>query len=382
LNGIASIARRTQEVMSEELPLVSIVTPSYNQAQFLEETILSVLNQDYPNLEYIIIDGGSVDGSLDIIRKYEHRLAYWVSEPDEGQSDAINKGWRRARGEILAWLNSDDTYVPGAIRTVAQYLVTHPEVDMVYGHLNTINDGGRVIWTTEPSTTFDLDGLIYSTFFVPQPTVFFRKHVVHKVGMLDTSLYYCMDCDLWHRIGINFTVRGIASLVANFRTHLASKTHDVPLEFVIERYRVARRYGGPGNAAPAAEMLAYRWAQSLTYDFAENHREWIEQDWASVPPEISSLLQPSKRRITSKAYLKAALALLVADRLGPAATCFVNAVKQDPLVVLRDGGIPLSVLRASRRFLGDRRRGSTGAEGLSSGQETHTRPPLGPAGGL
>lgn len=346
---------------------MSIVTPSYNQAQFLEETILSVLSQDYPNLEYIIIDGGSADGSVDIIRKYEDRLAYWVSEADEGQSDAINKGWRRASGEILAWLNSDDTYVPGAVRAVVQYFKSHPQVDMVYGYLNWIDESGEVTWTTEPSTTFDLNRLIYSTFFVPQPTVFFRKHVVDKIGMLDTSLHYCMDCDLWHRIGMNFTVRGIPALMANFRTHSASKTHAVSLEFVMDRYRVAQRYGGPGNAAPAAEMLVYRWAQFLTHDFGRDHRDMIESDWANLPDELSAVFQSSKGHITSKAYLKAALALGVADRFSAAATCFWNAVRQDPFVVVRDGGIPLSVLRASRRLLRACRRRFTGAARVSSG---------------
>jgi glycosyltransferase involved in cell wall biosynthesis len=360
--------------MTDQLPLVSVVTPSYNQAQFLEETILSVLSQDYPNLEYIIIDGGSTDGSAEIIRKYENRLAYWVSEPDEGQADAINKGWRRAQGEILAWLNADDTYVPGAVPTVVQHFGNHPGVDMVYGYVNMIDERGRVTWTTEPSTDFDVNGLIYSHFFIPQPTVFFRKHVLDKVGMLDTSLYYSMDCDLWHRIGLNFTVQGIPALIANFRTHLTSKTHDVPLDSVMERYRVAKRYGGPGNAAPAAEMLAYRWARFLTDDFANDHRERIEGDWADLPAELSAVLHSQLRSITSKAYLKAALAHGASGRLSSAGLCFWNAVQEDPPVLVRDGGIFLSMLRASRRLLRACRRRFTGAGRVSSGSGTATNP--------
>src|SRR5215510_10504684 len=145
-----------------DLPLVSIVTPSFNQARYIEATIQSVLSQDYPNMEYLIVDGGSTDGTVEIIKKYSlesggsppvsqklasgyYKIDWWVSQPDKGQTDAINKGFAQARGQILAWLNSDDTYEPGAISTAVKYLVDHPKVGMVYGDCNFINEDGRVI---------------------------------------------------------------------------------------------------------------------------------------------------------------------------------------------------------------------------------------------
>ena len=126
-------------------PLVSIITPSFNQARYLESTIHSVLDQDYPNIEYIIVDGGSTDGSAEIIHGFSDRLAWWVSEKDHGQTDAINKGFARAKGEILAWLNSDDTYQPHAIAEAVGLLRDRPEVGLVYGDANFIDENGRVI---------------------------------------------------------------------------------------------------------------------------------------------------------------------------------------------------------------------------------------------
>src|SRR3989337_3125219 len=153
-------------------PLVSIVTPSYNQGSFLEETIRSVLGQDYPHLEYIIVDGGSSDGSGEIIQRYSDRLAWWISEPDQGQTDAINKGFSRAKGEIFAWLNSDDTYLPGAVSEAVSFLSSHPEVGMVYGDANLIDDSGKVIGKF-PARQTDYRRLMRGFVHVPQQSTFF-----------------------------------------------------------------------------------------------------------------------------------------------------------------------------------------------------------------
>ena len=347
--------------MTDEQPLVSIVTPSYDQGQFLEETILSVLDQDYPKLEYIIIDGGSTDGSVDIIRKYEDRLAYWVSEPDEGMSDGINKGWRQARGDILAWLNSDDTYVPGAVSIVVEFLNAHPEVDMVYGYVHITDRDGHTTQNIEPSTEFDLHRFIYSYFYLPQQTVFLRRHVLDKVGMLDTSLQYCMDPDLWSRIGMHFNVRGTPAYIANFRIHGTGKSHTPSLEWVQERYLVAKRYGGADNARPAALVLMYRWAQLLARDFGADHRALLERDWVDLPGELSTVFHSSRSFIASEAYMEAAWAHGLAGRLSYAVRCAWNAVREDPLVLIRDRGILPTIFRGSRRFLSACRRRLTQA---------------------
>ena len=207
-------------------PLISIVTPSYNQAQYLEETIRSILLQGYPNLEYIIIDGGSTDGSIDIIRRYEPWLAYWVSEPDQGQADAINKGWRRCRGEIVAWLNSDDTYEPDALRMVAQEMNSEKDHPVVYGDCNFIDETGRFLRTIHPPP-LSLGSLI--RYWVPdsvppQPAIFLSLRVIQDVGLLNTSLHYAMDYDLCVRAISHYRFHHIPRPLANYRYHSESKT--------------------------------------------------------------------------------------------------------------------------------------------------------------
>jgi glycosyltransferase involved in cell wall biosynthesis len=223
--------------------LVSIVTPSYNQAPYLEETIRSVLAQDYPQIEYMIVDGGSTDGTIELIKKYEGKLAWWVSEKDKGQTDAINKGFARAKGEILAWLNSDDTYAPGAVAAAVKYLQEHPEVGMVYGDCNFINETGRVIGKfNSAQTNYRLLRQGYA--HIPQQTMFFRTELWRQVGPLDPSFYFAMDYDLWTRLAARTEIKYVPQTWANFRLHISGKTLLADDRCWPEMLRVHYRDGG------------------------------------------------------------------------------------------------------------------------------------------
>ena len=224
-------------------PLVSIITPSYNQARYLEKTIQSVLSQDYANIEYIIVDGGSTDGSREIIERYASRLARWVSEPDRGQTDAINKGFARAQGEILAWLNSDDTYLPHAITEAAAFLVAHPQAGMVYGDANLVDESGEVIGRF-PARQTDYRRLMRGYVHIPQQASFFRADLWRKVGPLDPSFFFAMDYDLWVRLARRSSLVYHPRLWANFRLHKAGKSVAADDRCWPEMLRVFRREGG------------------------------------------------------------------------------------------------------------------------------------------
>jgi glycosyltransferase involved in cell wall biosynthesis len=204
-------------------PLVSIITPSYNQAYYLEGTIKSVLDQDYPNIEYIIIDGGSDDGSREIIERYSEQLAWWVSEPDKGQTDAINKGFARANGQILAWLNSDDTYLPHAVSEAVDYLSRHPDIGMVYGDANLIDGNGEVIGKF-PARQTDYRRLRRGYVHIPQQSSFFRTKLWQQVGPLDPTFYFAMDYDLWVRLARVAPLQYHPRTWANFRLHDTGKS--------------------------------------------------------------------------------------------------------------------------------------------------------------
>jgi len=224
-------------------PLVSIVTPSFNQAVYLEETIQSVLNQDYEPIEYIIVDGGSTDGSVEIIQRYAKKLGWWISEPDQGQTDAINKGFAHAQGEILAWLNSDDTYLPGAIREAVDYLKSQPQVGMVYGNANLVDESGRVIGEF-PARQTDYQRLRRGYVHIPQQAAFFRTALWREVGPLDPTFYFAMDYDLWGRVARIAPLHYYPRLWANFRLHQSGKSVISDERCWPEMVRVHYREGG------------------------------------------------------------------------------------------------------------------------------------------
>ena len=226
---------------------VSVITPSYNQARFIERTILSVLNQDHPDIEYIVMDGGSTDGTVDILRKYSDR-ATWESRKDRGQSDGINKGLRIASGEIVAYLNADDTYEPGAISRVVEFFRRHPEKKWVYGTCRIIDEADREIrkpitfYKNLVSRNYSYRKLLAEN-FIPQPATFWRKELLAEVGYFEEGENWCMDYDYWLRIGRKYGAGVIRENLARFRYSPQSKSGSAFVRQLNDQQRLARQYG-------------------------------------------------------------------------------------------------------------------------------------------
>lgn len=283
--------------MSAELPLVSIITPSYKQAPYLEQTLRSVLAQDYPNMEYLVVDGGSEDGSVEIIRRYAKDLAWWISEPDQGQADAINKGFARAKGKYVAWLNSDDTYLPGAVRQAVDVLETHPEPGFVYGDLHSMDAAGQVFNTI----TYKQYGLIDLLAFriIGQPSVFMRREVLEKAGLLDLSYRFLLDHQLWMRM---------AALA--------------PARYVPQVWAAARHHPGAKNVAQAAGFGAE------VYRILE---------WAQGQPELAAAINANRRKVLAGAHRLNARYLLEGGAAGEALKAYMQALWQQPGYALKHG---------------------------------------------
>jgi glycosyltransferase involved in cell wall biosynthesis len=232
------------------LPLVSIVTPSFNQGMYIGDTIASVLGQDYPNIEYWIIDAGSSDQTMAAIAPFrgDPRLHVLV-EPDRGQADAINKGWARARGTILAWLNSDDTYLPGALRTQVQVLMAHPQAGGVYGDAQYTAADGRPLHRLRARPYTPLAVLRLE---IPaQPSMFLRRELVAQVGRLNVARRYSMDTDYWARAAQHWTFMHANHLIATYRLHAASKTVDAFSGFYPEWLAISEQFFADPACDPA-----------------------------------------------------------------------------------------------------------------------------------
>jgi glycosyltransferase involved in cell wall biosynthesis len=208
---------------TDRRPTVSVITPSFNQGRFLGATLRSVAGQDYPILEHQVVDGGSTDETLEVLRAAARPGLHWVSERDRGQAHAVNKGIARTRGDIVAWINSDDVYYPGAIGAAADYLAGHPEVDVLYGAADHLDEAGAVL-APYPTEAFDLAQL-HQTCFICQPATFFRRACVARFGLLDERLHYCLDYEYWLRLargGARFAF--LPRKLAGSRLHAATKT--------------------------------------------------------------------------------------------------------------------------------------------------------------
>ncbi len=254
------------------LPKITVVTPSYNQARFLEQTILSVLNQGYPNLEYIIMDGGSTDGSVEIIRKYKDRLAYWVSEPDDGQADAIYRGFERSTGEILGWLNSDDYYLPGALWAVGEFFATHPSAEWVIGHSIQVDESGRLLcqrWC--PRVTFN--SLLYWKVGFEQPASFWRRGPFFAVGGFSREMQYCFDYDLFFRLARRSQPGRINVFLAATRLHAATKTNMLREVKKLEDEMLFVRYGKYRHSSVFIKMMTKK------YKISERISSLARQAW-------------------------------------------------------------------------------------------------------
>ena len=222
------------------MPKVSIVTCSYQQGRYLDATMRSVLEQRYADLEYIVIDGASTDNSLQVIERYAEQLHYWVSEPDQGQTDALVKGFSHSTGDIQGWLCSDDLLLPGALELISKYFNDHPEVDAVYGDSLWINNAGQYLWPKKESG-FNRFTFLFDHNYISQPSMFWRRSLYEKVGGLDKDFNLAMDADLWERFSRHTHIAHIPAYLSCMRYYPEQKTRAMRPQGMIEDVKIRQR---------------------------------------------------------------------------------------------------------------------------------------------
>ncbi len=252
------------------LPRLSVVIPSYNQGKFIERTIKSIIDQNYPDLEIILMDGGSTDETMQIVEKYRSHFAHIQSEPDGGQTAAIASGFDRATGQFISWLNSDDTYAPGALLKIGTYLADHPKVQFVYGDMWLIDAEDRP-FAFKKSVRFSLGVMKYAFLTVPQMSAYWSRDLYQAVGGMDRNLRFCMDYDLFVRLASASAPVCIRGDIGNFRIHGESKTSTLETVRQAEDKVVQERYCGikPSNAL-AFRLARLFWTGMLILRFIEN----------------------------------------------------------------------------------------------------------------
>lgn len=241
-------------------PKISVVIPSYNQDQFIEITLLSVLDQNYPELECIVIDGGSTDNSVDIIKKYADRLSYWVSEPDKGQTDALIKGFNRATGEIMCWLNSDDLFQHGALKEAAEFFQNNPEADAVFGDTTWFDEHGNPL-REQREMPFNWFIWMYTHNYIPGMSMFWRRSIYEKVGGLNSNFDLAMDADLWIRFADVGKIAHVRKQWSMMRFYPEQKNRKWREKSDHEDMMIRSRYWG--TSKPALYSLKKALAMSL-----------------------------------------------------------------------------------------------------------------------